>query len=223
MKDGFWYKVSLRAVPSLFVWLIRAWFGTCRQTVHGQEVMDRLRATGRPFIGSFWHYGVVYILYFFRGQSGVAMVSASRDGEYISRIVEKMGNRTVRGSRRKGGMQAIIRLIRGVREGHNAILVADGSRGPARMAQAGSIMLASHTGVPVLPMAWSCSRYKRFSSWDGTVLPLPFARIDFFYGEPLHVRPDLKDNDLEEYRLELEKRLNALYTQAWALHGKVEH
>jgi lysophospholipid acyltransferase (LPLAT)-like uncharacterized protein len=223
MKDGLWYKLSLQAVPFFFVWLIRIWFGTCRVTIHGQEHMDRLKAKKAPVIGSFWHYGVLYILYFFRGESGVAMVSASRDGEYVSRIVEKLGNQTVRGSRKKGGMQAIIKLIRAVREGHNAILVADGSQGPARVVQAGSLMLASHTGAPVLPMAWSCNRYKRFGSWDGTALPLPFSRIDFFYAPPLQVPPDLKDNDLEGYRLELENRLNALYAQAWALHGKVEH
>jgi lysophospholipid acyltransferase (LPLAT)-like uncharacterized protein len=223
MKDGFWYNFSLRAVPFIFVWLIRLWFCTCRLTIHGQEHMDRIKAAGVPAIGSFWHYCVLYILYFFRGESGVAMVSASRDGEYISRIVERLGNQTVRGSRKKGGMQAIIKLIRAVRAGHNAILVADGSQGPARVVQAGSLMLASHTGVPVLPMAWSCSRYKRFGSWDGTALPLPFSRIDFFYGEPLQVPPDLKDLELEEYRLELEKRLNSLYFQAWAMQGKTEH
>lgn len=223
MKDGLLYNLSLHAVPFFFVWLIRIWFGTCRVTIHGQEHMDRLKAKKAPVIGSFWHYGVLYILYFFRGESGVAMVSASRDGEYVSRIVEKLGNQTVRGSRKKGGMQAIIKLIRAVREGHNAILVADGSQGPARVAQAGSLMLASHTGAPVLPMAWSCSRYKRFGSWDGTALPLPFSRIDFFYGAPMQVPPDLKGDDLEKYRLELEKRLNMLYAQAWTLHGKVEH
>ena len=223
MNDGFWYKVSLKVIPFVFVWLTRIWFSTCRLTVHGQEHMDQIKTGGTPAIASFWHYGVLYILYFFRKESGVAMVSASRDGEYISRIVERLGNETVRGSRKKGGMQAIIKLIRAVRAGKNAILVADGSQGPARIAQAGSLMLAAKTGVPVLPMAWSCNRYKRFGSWDGTAVPLPFSRIDFFYGEPLLVPAEIKDDQLEEYRLELEKRLNVLYTKAWALQGKMEH
>jgi lysophospholipid acyltransferase (LPLAT)-like uncharacterized protein len=207
----------------IFVGLIRTWFATCRLTVHGQEHMDRAKAAGTAVIGSFWHYGVLFVLYFFRNESGVAMVSASRDGEYISRIVERLGNETVRGSRKKGGMQAIIKLIRAVREGRNAILVADGSQGPARIVQAGSLMLASKTGAPVLPLSWSCSRYKRFGSWDTTALPLPFSRVDFFYGEPLPVPPDLTEEQLEEYRLILEQRLNDLYAQAWGLYGKTEH
>lgn len=223
MKDGLLYRASLRVVPFLFVFLIRTWFSTCRLRVHGQEYRDRIDAAGTSVVASFWHYGVLFVLYFFRNESGVAMVSASRDGEYISRIVEKLGNQTVRGSRKKGGMQAIIKLIRAVRDGRRAILVADGSQGPARVVQAGSLMLASKTGAPVLPLSWSCSRYKRFGSWDGTVLPLPFSRVDFFYGEPLPVPPDLTEGQLEEYRLQLEQRLNDLYTQAWGLHGKTEH
>lgn len=223
MKDGVVYRLSLRVIPFVFVWLLRAWFSTCRLRVHGGEHMDRAKAAGIPVIGSFWHYAVLYVLYFFRNESGVAMVSASRDGEYISRIVEKLGNATVRGSRKKGGMQAIVKLIRAVREGRNAILVADGSQGPARIVQAGCLLLASKTGAPVLPLLWSCSRYKRFGSWDGTALPLPFSRIDFFYGEPLPVPPNLEEGQLEEYRLTLEQRLNDLYAQAWGLYGKTEH
>jgi lysophospholipid acyltransferase (LPLAT)-like uncharacterized protein len=223
MKEGFWYRVSLRIIPFIFVWLTRIWFATCRVAVHDQKYMDRYKGVGIPFIASCWHYGIFFILYLFRNESGVAMVSASRDGEYISRVVERLGKETVRGSRKKGGMQAIIKLIRAVREGKNVILVADGSQGPARIMQAGSILLAARTEAPILPLAWSCSRYKRFGSWDGTVLPLPFSRIEFFYGEPLQVPSGLDDKKLEEYRQELENRLNDLYARAWALQGKTEH
>ncbi|WP_228130016.1 lysophospholipid acyltransferase family protein [Desulfocapsa sulfexigens] len=158
-----------------------------------------------------------------RKDSGVAMVSASKDGEYISRVANKLGYSTVRGSRKKGGLQAIKSLVRHMRAGQNAAIVADGSQGPARVVQAGCIVLASRAGVPVLPMLWSCNRYKRFGSWDGTVLPLPFSKIDFFYGEPLYVAPKIKSEDVEDYRLILENRLSDLYDEAWALHGKKEH
>lgn len=221
MKDGFWYKISLSVVPLVFVWLTRIWFSTCRVVTHGQE--HRLQVEPGPVVGSFWHYTILYLFYHVRADTAVAMVSASRDGEYISRVAQLFGHSTVRGSRGKGGGTAVKNLIRALRAGRNVALVADGSQGPARVAQAGPVILASHTGAPVLPMLWSCNRYKRFGSWDGTALPLPFSRVDFFYGEPFFVPPKLQDEQVEEYRLVLEQRLNDLYAQAWALQGKVVH
>lgn len=223
MKDGFLYQLSLRLLPFVFVWLTRVWFSTCRITTHGQHFRDQIDAGGKPAIASFWHYTILFIFYYMRKDSGVAMVSASKDGEYISRVAGKLGYATVRGSRKKGGLQAIKSLVRHMRAGQNAAIVADGSQGPARVLQAGCIVLASHAGAPVLPMLWSCNRYKRFGSWDGTALPLPFSRIDFFYGEPLYVPPKIKSEDVEQYRLILENRLNDLYDEAWKLHGKKEH
>jgi lysophospholipid acyltransferase (LPLAT)-like uncharacterized protein len=223
MKDGFWYRFSLGVVPGFFLWLSVLLFATCRIRVHGQEYWDQIEARQKPAIGSFWHYSIFFSMFFMRKKSGVAMVSASRDGEFVNRIVRKMGYETVRGSRTKGGVQAIKGLIRHIREGRNGAIVADGSQGPARIVQAGCIVLASRTSAPVLPMLWSCSRYKRFGSWDGTAVPLPFSKIDFFYGEPLHVPPKIKSEEVEKYRMILENRLNDLYTEAWALQGKTEH
>lgn len=223
MKDGFLYRLSLHVVPTIFVWFVKVLFLTCRVRVHGRKYRDSLAERGVPIVGSIWHYAIIYVLYYMRKESGVAMVSASKDGEYISRIAQKVGFATVRGSRNKGGMQAMKALIRYMRQGRNAAIVADGSQGPARVAQAGPIVLASRTSAAVLPMLWSCSRYKRFGSWDGTVLPMPFSRIDFFYGEPFDVPPKIKSAEIEEYRLLLEKRLNVLYVEAWRLQAKTEH
>ncbi|MCF8056046.1 MAG: lysophospholipid acyltransferase family protein [Desulfocapsa sp.] len=223
MKGNFWYRVSLRVLPSVFTWLTRIWFSTCRIKTHGQRYRDQVDNRKIPIIASFWHYTILFIFYYLRKDSAVVMVSASKDGEYISRVAKKFGHETVRGSRKKRGFQAIKGLIRHMREGRNAGIVADGSQGPALVVQAGSIVLASHAGAPILPMVWSCNRYKRFGSWDGTVVPYPFSRIDFFYGEPLDVPSKIKSEEVEKYRLILENRLNNLYDEAWALHGKTEH
>lgn len=223
MKEGFWYRLLLRLVPAVFMWFSVLLFATCRVRVHGLNYWDQIKASGKPAIASFWHYSVFFILYFMRRESGVAMVSASRDGEFVNRIVQGMGYETVRGSRKKGGVQAIKGLIRHMRAGKNAAIVADGSQGPERIVQAGCIVLASRAGAPILPMLWSCSRYKRFGSWDGTALPLPFSKIDFFYGEPLDVPAKIKSEEVEKYRLILEQRLNILYKEAWALQGKTTH
>jgi lysophospholipid acyltransferase (LPLAT)-like uncharacterized protein len=158
-----------------------------------------------------------------RKYSATAMVSASRDGEYIARLAERFGFETVRGSRNKKGVEGLKAMLRAVRKGSSAAIVADGSQGPPRIVQPGAILLASRTGAPIIPMIWAASSYFSINSWDRTIVPKPFSRIDFYYGEPLLVPEKLKPEELEKYRLHLEEILNGLYDKAWGRYKKVVH
>jgi len=224
MKEGTrLHRLALQVVPWLVAWLVRAWFGTCRITVHG---LDHRRSTldaGRKVVASFWHYTFLFVFYQLRRESATVMVSASRDGEYIARLAEEFGFSTARGSRNNRGAQALKDLLKLAAAGESTAIVADGSQGPPRIAQPGAILLASRTGVPVLPVMWSASRYLTFRSWDRTAIPQPFARVDFYYGEPLYVPADLKGAGIEEYRQLLQDRLNELYERAWRRQGRTGH
>jgi lysophospholipid acyltransferase (LPLAT)-like uncharacterized protein len=45
------------------------------------------------------------------------------------------------------------------------------------------------------------------SSWDRMVVPLPFSRAIFLYGDPLTI---LRDDDVEQARLRVENALNSI-------------
>jgi hypothetical protein len=158
-----------------------------------------------------------------RKYSATAMVSASRDGEYIARLAEKFGFETVRGSKNKKSVEGLKAMLRAILNGSSAAIVADGSQGPPRVVQAGILLLASRTGAPIIPMVFSASSYFTINSWDRTIIPKPFSRIDFFYGEPLYLPAKVKPEGLEQYRLKLEEQLNELYDKAWGRYGKKIH
>ena len=223
MTEGRLNNLLLRVVPLIFAWLMRFWFGSCRITIYNQENCFAAEEKGKIGIASFWHYSIIYTLYHMRKYSATAMVSASKDGEYIARLAERFGFNTVRGSRNKKGVEGLKGMLRAIRNGGSAAIVADGSQGPPRIVQPGAILLASRTGAPVIPMIWAASRYFTIKSWDRTIVPKPFSRIDFYYGEPLFVPQELKTEELEDYRLCLEKRLNELYDTAWGRYGKIVH
>lgn len=223
MTDGKLNSLLLRLIPPLLALLMRVWFATCRVTVHNPEHFFQPGDTGKRVVASFWHYSIVYIFYFLRRYSATVMVSASRDGEYIARLAGEFGFDTVRGSKNRRGVGALKAILRAVRDGDSGAIVADGSQGPPRIAQPGAILLASRTGVPVVPMAWSASGYFTVNSWDRTAIPKPFSRVDFFYGEPLSIPPKLTAEESEQYRLRLEERLNELYDFAWSMHDRVNH
>ncbi len=219
----FLYKLSLLVVPSVY-WLISSLlFLTCRVKEYGRENLDNCEKDA-PFIAAFWHYSVFCSFNSIKGKNWVAMVSGSKDAEYVSQFLNRLGVKTVRGSRGKGGLRAIKDMVVIMNdEQRNAVIVADGSQGPAREVQAGAILLASKSGSPILPTAWALNRYKAFRSWDRTMLPLPFARMVVSYGEPLHVPARIKAVELEEYRLELENRLNSVYRKSWNCFDKDRH
>ncbi|MGB3211568.1 MAG: lysophospholipid acyltransferase family protein [Desulforhopalus sp.] len=223
MTEGRLNKLLLLIVPPTVGWLMRVWFGSCRVTVHNQENCFAADEMGEKGIASFWHYSIIYILYHMRKYSATAMVSASNDGEYIARLAEEFGFDAVRGSRNRRGVEGLKAMFRALRNGKSAAIVADGSQGPPRVVQPGAILLASRTGTPVIPMIWAASSYFTIRSWDRTVIPKPFCRIDFYYGKPLLVPPKLTPEEIEEYRLRLEKRLNELYVTAWGRYGQDDH
>ncbi len=223
MKDGLLYKISLKVIPLAILLITKVWFATCRVREHGKEHCQNTFDSNKQVIATFWHYSLLVVFQLAQKYSAVVMVSSSKDGEYVARFAELCGFPTVRGSRNKQGMQALKDLLKYCKSGHNAALVADGSQGPPRIAQAGAILMASRTGIPILPVVWSASRYLTIRSWDKTAFPKPFSTVDFAYGEPIEVPPGLKSEGIEEYRLLLENRLNTLYEEMWAIYGKEEH
>ncbi len=223
MKPKWTTRLSQLIVPWIFYYLARIWFATIKTVENDRQFRDQCKEHERPVILTIWHNAIIYLFYHIRHSPGVGLVSSSRDGEYIARVVEKFGFQTVRGSRNRRGVSALKKLVSAVKDGKNIGLVADGSQGPPLIAQPGSILLASKSGAPILPVIWSASSYWTVNSWDRTILPKPFSRIDFVYGEPIFVKADIDSEKLEYHRLELEKRMLAIYKSAWTIQGKKTH
>ncbi|RLB21168.1 MAG: hypothetical protein DRG71_08665, partial [Deltaproteobacteria bacterium] len=97
---------------------------------------------------------------------------------------------------------------REIRRGETAGMLADGPLGPPRVAKIGSVILAKETGAPVVPVLWGADRCWVFNTWDQYLVPKPFARIAIRYQKPIWVPAEASHEDLEEYRLVLEKELN---------------
>lgn len=216
-------KLLLALTPLLYKMIMGFLLFTCRKEMKGKEIWEGLLASGQPFILAFWHYNVLCACMCGGKLPMVGMVSPSKDGEFIARILESRGIIPVRGSRSKGGVAAMKGVFKAVRQGRSPVIIADGSQGPAMVAQGGSVVVASRTGIPIVPMNWAFSRYKLFRSWDKTLLPMPFARMVWEIGEPIEVPAKLDSEGIEEYRLVLEEKLMANYEAAWAEFSKKGH
>jgi len=166
---------------------LRAIASTWRFRIRGGEHLASLRAAGTPFIFSLWHGQLLPLIWHHRGQHVAILVSEHRDGELIARIARSIGYRLIRGSTTRGGGRALLALVRTLETGTEVAVTPDGPRGPAFEFAPGALVAAHRTGAPLLPIAAHADRAWRLSSWDGFIIPKPFARVTVAYGAPVRV------------------------------------
>jgi lysophospholipid acyltransferase (LPLAT)-like uncharacterized protein len=198
----------------LFGWVIKAvtslLFMTCRVQVFGQEIetayLEKNKGKGLPYAS--WHRGLFFFVYFYRNLKFIVMASASKDGELATQATRRFGWIPVRGSSSRRGSQALQEMQVLFEKGHRGGLVVDAPTGPPCVSKIGIIILAKRTGLPILPVMWNADKSWRIKSWDRSIIPKPFSRIVFLYGdELLHVPTDASEEACENLRKELDVRL----------------
>jgi lysophospholipid acyltransferase (LPLAT)-like uncharacterized protein len=193
------------------IWLatVRARVWSCDGRVHPPSP-DRER-----FIYAFWHESFLAPA---KIRTDVkALVSQSADGELIAQVCHHLGLGTIRGSSKRGGVEALLQLLDEGAHTHLAI-TPDGPRGPRRQLKSGIILLASLTGLPIAPLGIGFTHAWRFRSWDRFAVPYPFSTVVGVIGRPLAVPRDLDAAGIEHHRRRVEDALLAA-TQAaeqWA-------
>lgn len=205
------HPVVLAVVPRLAAVLLRGLYRSLRITYVGREVIDRLiHSEGRRVLLSFWHGRLLMMLLGPFGNPQVPwaiMVSRHPDGEYISRVSERFGVHAVRGSARRGGPWALLGMVRASRRGDHLAITPDGPVGPREQVRPGTIELARLAGTPIIPAAFAASRGKFLRTWDRFLIPYPFGRGVFAFGEPIVVSPKAGPEEMEKARVLLEERL----------------
>jgi lysophospholipid acyltransferase (LPLAT)-like uncharacterized protein len=177
---------------------VRALARTWRYSAVGEETPQRLRAEGQPILFTLWHGEMLPLLWFHRNQGVAVLVSEHSDGEIIARILERMGYALIRGSTSRGAGRALIGLTKTLRDGHDVAITPDGPRGPRHKFAQGAVVAANRADVPIVPTVAHVDRFWQLSSWDGFVIPKPFARITVAYGPATRVHAETPREAAEE-------------------------
>ncbi len=175
-----------------FGWLL---FKTLRMLVRvdseGREKLEGLRSDGRSVLIAIWHGRLLLPILQHVNEGITPMISQSRDGEMITRTVEKLGFRSIRGSTSRGGKEAMLAMIKLLKNpGEVAAIMPDGPRGPRHRLKPGVVQIARESGAVILPMTWSAKRPIQFGSWDRFQLWRPFSRALVLYGDPIECPAD---------------------------------
>ncbi len=221
-----WSKRIIESGPGrkLLFWLgaqyIRLVYRTSRWTVVSADVPRRLWDRGEPFIGCLWHGRIMMMPYCWDRREKVrVLVSRHRDGQLIGGVVRRFGAEIIEGSTSKGGAVALRSVLRALEARYCVALTPDGPRGPRMRMSPGAVEAARRTGAPIVTASYSTTRRRLLGTWDRFLVPLPFGRGVFVFGEPIRVPGDADDEMLEAARLAVEDRLNQVTREADRLCG----
>ncbi len=165
-----WLKLSV--LPPIGAAVIRGLGRSMRMESRGHEQVDALYRQGGHIILAFWHAQQLMIPTGYRGSGANVLISRHQDGEIIARIIARFGHRAVRGSSTRGGALALRELIRLGRSGADLVVTPDGPKGPRHVAKLGVIQLAKATGLPIVPLAFSCSKKNSSRAGIGSWSPI---------------------------------------------------
>jgi hypothetical protein len=186
-------------------WLVRGWLGTVRYKVRCPipELDPAHPAHSGQYIYAFWHESLLAMVGVRKARRMSVLISRHQDGEYITQIARRIGFDVVRGSSTRGGRSALLGMLDRARH-HHLLITPDGPRGPRRQLHPGTLFLASHTGLPIVPVGVGFSHAWRARSWDRFALPKPYSTVTVVVGWPIALPSKMDDNALDSWRCRVE-------------------
>ena len=142
------------------------------------------------------------------------LISASVDGEVVSKIAKKWGAKVIRGSANQSGTLALRDMQNMMKQGFSIITTADGPRGPQYEFKLGAILMARVSGIPIIPIGCAADRAWYLNRWDNFMIPKPFARIVIASGEPYLIHAHTPLSELESHRKSVQEIIMSLMSKS---------
>jgi hypothetical protein len=157
-------RLALALGPRLASGFIRLLRRLMRFTWVNDEVVRAQGRSGQPYLHAFFHDQLLMMQYSYfgalYGRRMSVLSSRHRDGEYVSRTLERFGHTMVRGSSGRGGAEGLRQMVRNLRSGMDGAIAVDGPRGPRHHAHVGVIEAARLGRAPIIPVAFAAGGKK---------------------------------------------------------------
>lgn len=209
-KYSFKQRAAIHAADRAFYSLVGVIGRTLKYETENFEHLEKVKKAGEAPIFAMWHNRLFAMTYYFKKQNVVVMTSQSFDGEYIARFIKRFGYGASRGSSTRGGVGALIEMIRLSKEKIPTGFLIDGPKGPKYVAKSGAVLLAKKTGNPVVPLVIETAKHWEVKSWDRLQIPKPFSLAKVIFAEPIYVAKNADETEIEKCREELQKKLDEL-------------
>ncbi len=204
---------SIKKLPDWIYWLPARIMMLMVKCCYRVEIIDPEGLVKQGGIGVTWHNRLLFFAAVFPPEirrKTYGVVSASRDGQYISDLIRQFGVGSLRGSSSRKGAHALREAVEMVKDGCNVVFTSDGPRGPKYRLKPGPVLLAALQGARVVPISINASKYWSLKSWDAFQIPKPGATLTVLIGNGVEVPAGLDNDGIEEWRKKIEDELNSI-------------
>lgn len=177
-------------------------------------MIDELEGANRNYVLAFWHGQMLLAWFSHRNKHFTALISKSKDGDLLFKMLKNWNYRVVRGSSSKGGDVALGVMVDYARNGESVVLTPDGPRGPSHKMKAGAVITAKRSSIPIIFMAVGYRKKRVLKSWDNFEIPKFFSEAKVVYSEPFYINSGLSFESTSALILEYEKLLNQMSIEA---------
>ena len=204
-------RLEVRVLGWLAAWVVRLIGSSLRWEVRGWENWEAAQKLDKRLVYVFWHSEIFAATWFWRKRGIVVMSGYNFDARFTANVIGRHGYEIARGSASRGGIRALVGMVRAIQRGHDTAFTIDGPRGPRYVAKAGAVMLAKASGAAILCFHIRPARAWVFrKSWDHTEIPRPFSRAIIFIAPPIIVAQDASDAEQAAKLQEVQVALDGL-------------
>ncbi len=218
-----WRRLQIPVIAAAVFCVVRVLGPTLRYEVLGWDAVERVYATGKRCVWSFWHRAIFGVLWWGRNRGVVVMNSTNFDGQWTRKVIEWLGYGTAQGSSTRGGLRGLAVMAQRLAEGRDVAFTIDGPRGPRFVAKPGPVMLARRTGCPILVFHVGLQKAHTFpKTWDLFQLPHPFTPAMMLFAPPIYVPADAGREMMAQKHDEMQRELERVQSIAEAWFGMSE-
>lgn len=215
MKSKKLYQDFLRFIGNYVLYiLIQTLCKTLQIQSTGSESINSLLKEKKKFVLAFWHGTMVIPWFAHRNLKLLAIISKSKDGDLLAKILRRWNYKVVRGSSSTGGNVALEIMIDHAKHECPIAITPDGPRGPNFKMKAGAVITAKKSEVPLVLVGVGYKSKRKLHSWDKFEVPFPFSKVQLVYSEPILIDKNLSYDETSKMILQCEEKLNELQKKA---------
>lgn len=187
---------------------------TLKVNIINEEVIHNFQEQKKNYVLGFWHGSMLLPWFINRDKNIIALISKSKDGDLLAKVLKHWNYNVVRGSSTVGGDVALGIMIDFAKNNCSIAITPDGPKGPIHKLKAGAVITAKKSGLPLILMGVGFKKKKILKSWDKFEIPLFFSEAKIVYSNPIYIDRNLSYEETSKMIEECENILNNLQSEA---------